>query len=848
MFARLITWTISALALVGGGLMPATARAEPLIVEVRLNGVASDVLLFDKTRDVISAPPATLAALGIKGAEADKPVDLADLPGVSHHLDAQTQTLEITAPPEAMVSHRLSLLSGDAGPPERAAWGAALNYGLYGVVAEGQPAQLSLISEARLFGPAGMFSNSFTLRRARGDPAAGLRRLDTTYIRDDYARSRRLAVGDFVSASLPWTTPARAAGVSFSTDFSLRPDIITQPLPQLRGSSAAPSTVDVYMDGARRLTTQAPAGPFSVDAAPMVDGRGQVTMVVTDALGRQSTQTFAFYSASELLRGGTSAFAMEAGALRVDYGGDNDRYRDRFASGVGRRGFTDALTGEFRVGASSRVRNFGLGLSAKAGEVALFQAAFDVSDGPRRQGAQVYLAARRDTGAYSIFAMSRRRTGGYADFAVPDDHLARSESLAGASVQLKRWGALSATYSDIRTPGGGFQVANLSWSRALGQISLRGGALQTFGRKRATAISVGLAMPLGGGRFATASANRRGSTTRLGAEVSSPAVMGEGWGWRVLGEASQGSRDPGRLEAEARRETALGEVGLGVSRAGSTTAARAYGSGALVWMGGHVQAAAQIGDSFALIETGQPDIEIRVENRSVGHTDAKGRLLAVRLAPQIANRISVQAESVPLSDVIEAPEKAVRPPRGAGVVVSLPIRQSLAATLVLTDPAGEPLPPGLAVRVNGRESGVTGYDGEAFVTGLESRNTIEVIDKTGSCRLEVSHVPMSGALARLGPLACVPASPDLPDDRSRRVADSGPGGSELRRPDRSGGLRDLRAERIAGPGYERLRRGKVQLFGLRLHRLYVHYRDRFRGLGGDHRQTYAQVRPIVRGP
>ena len=841
------------MATIAGLLLAATpAAAEPLIVQVRLNGVdTGEVLRFDLEDGQVKAPPSTLDAVGLRSADDltdSGDVALHDLPGVDYRLDRTSETLDITAGAERLISHILSQPHHPFQPPDRAAWGAVLNYGVYAVAGAGQAAQVSAISEARLFGPLGVLSNSFTLRHAPGDANDGYRRLDTTYELNDYEHARRFVVGDFITASLPWTTPVRGAGISLSTDFSLRPDIVTQPLPQLRSAVNTPSTVDVYVDGARRFTSKAPAGPFAVDGVPTVDGSGRLTMVVTDALGRQTTQTLSFYAASELLRAGTSAFALEVGALRHDYGGEGDGYGDPFATATARRGLTDNFTAELHAAASPRVRSVGLGLVASVKGAAVVSAAVNASDSAQGSGAQLYLAVRRETPTYSLFATTRQSTSQFRDMGREEtEPIRRAETLAGAAFRAGRWGAISATYSDMRSDKDAFRVTNIGWSRGFGRVSLHADALSTAGSRRDTVVSVGLSLPLGGGRSASAYAAARGSGVSASADVIQTPVDDKGWGWRLSGAAASGANDPPRLEGEARRDTDHGEFGLGLSGSSAGPAARAYGSGALIWMGGAPRAVRQVGESFALIETGEPNIGVSVENRPIGHTDADGRLLAVKLSPQIASRVSLEAETVPLSDVIDAPVAAVRPPRGAGVLVRMPVRHAAAAMATFVNPSGEPLRVGLEVSVNGRPSGIIGFDGAAYLVGLEPHNILEIQDQSGACRLEVSYAPSPGAPERLGPFTCRLDPPGDLEPASRRLADAGERVAELHRSDGSGSLRNLQGDDGERQRLDRVRGGEVHLLRAGLHRLYLLYRDRLRSFGFGQRQTLAQNRPVQRG-
>ena len=76
------------------------------------------------------------------------------------------------------------------------------------------------------------------------------------------------------------------AGFQVTTDFTVRPDLVTYPVPHLSGNAAVPSTVDILINGSRVGEGRVAAGDFAVSGAPIVNGSGTVDVVLRDALGR----------------------------------------------------------------------------------------------------------------------------------------------------------------------------------------------------------------------------------------------------------------------------------------------------------------------------------------------------------------------------------------------------------------------------------------------------------------------------------------------------------------------------------------------------------------------------------
>lgn len=75
--------------------------------------------------------------------------------------------------------------------------------------------------------------------------------------------------------------------------------------------------------------------------------------------------------------------------------------------------------------------------------------------------------------------------------------------------------------------------------------------------------------------------------------------------------------------------------------------------------------------------------------------------------------------------------------------------------LVLVNEAGEPLPLGSRVRLSDSETEAwVGYDGEAYLDALQTRNSLQVETTAGSCRVEFDYPADTQGIPRIGPLRC----------------------------------------------------------------------------------------------
>ena len=127
---------------------------------------------------------------------------------------------------------------------------------------------------------------------------------------------------------------------------------------------------------------------------------------------------------------------------------------------------------------------------------------------------------------------------------------------------------------------------------------------------------------------------------------------------------------------------------------GGRTQAAAQASGALVLMDGVVTPSRRINDSFALVSTGAPDVDVLHENRKLGKTGSSGHLLVPDLVPYQANRVSIDVENLPVDTRLESTKAVVVPQSRSGVVANFQLERYVAATVILKTPDGQFLPPG----------------------------------------------------------------------------------------------------------------------------------------------------------
>lgn len=321
-------------------------------------------------------------------------VNVSRLKDVRAEYDSTGQRLLLNVPRE-WVSARVTPFSGQmARSTPHFGKGALLNYDFYTNHTEHSGGQASLWHELRYFDDRGSLSSTGYVRKNLSGGSGqqeGYVRYDTTLMITDEEDATTWTAGDVISDALSWSSSVRMGGISYGRDFSLRPDLVTWPLPEFSGEAAVPTSVDLFVNGYRAGSTRLQPGPFTLTNLPYINGAGDAVLVTTDALGRQVSTTMPFYVTSDLLRQGLSDGAMTLGSLRRNYGIENFDYGPAAGSGSYRYGLTDWLTLEGHVEGAEKLALGGAGTIVKLGRLGVVNSAWTQSKMRGDTGGQLKL-------------------------------------------------------------------------------------------------------------------------------------------------------------------------------------------------------------------------------------------------------------------------------------------------------------------------------------------------------------------------------------------------------------------------------------------------------------------------
>ena len=702
-------------------------------------------------------------------------IDVNQLAEVKAEYDERRQRLLLTVPPAWLPGQVIG--KDQRGPryPGRASNGALLNYDFYATRTDNAGSRLSSWNELRVFGPSGQFStNGVYTQQLEGGVSGqqeGYIRYDTWFSNEDENDAISWRAGDLVTDALSWSNSVRLGGVQIARDFSVRPDLVTYPLPAFSGQAAVPSSVDLFINGYRSTQANVQPGPWSLTNVPFVNGAGDAVITTTDAVGRQVTTTLPFYVSSSLLRQGLSDYSFSAGAIRENYGLENFDYGAAAASGSYRYGLTDWLTLESHAEGSDSVATGGAGGLVKLGSWGVVNGALAQSQMEGKPGTQYSWGYQYNNSWFSLGTQHVLRTADYGNLALVGSRgdsantsysLARRSAQYTASVSLNQYGSLGLAYFDIAGGSGDrTRLWNLSWSKNLwGNSSLYISASRDQ-EQGDWSGAISLVIPFGEQSSASVSYERDQQGNNNQRLYVSRAMPTDGGFAYDAAWANQGGDSRDYRQASLRYRNNKIDTSAGFYGDNDNTTQWADFTGSVVLMDNRVFAANDINDAFVVVKTDYPDVTVRYENQSMGRTDNQGYLLVPSISSYYGAKYDIDTLDLPADRTAPKVEQRFAVKRKSGYLLNFPVERLRAASVVLHDKQGQPLPISSQVLRPNQGTEYIGWDGIVWMENLSAENPIHVVTPDGrSCDTTLTIADgQPKALETYGPLTCDLPSP-----------------------------------------------------------------------------------------
>ncbi|SOE94303.1 Outer membrane usher protein [Burkholderia sp. D7] len=495
-------------------------------LEVEVNGQRTSMIAqFRELNGHLAAKGKDLDNIGLAldrlGIADTVEVQLDSIGGLRYTYDAARQTVSLEIPDNLRKPYTFNTRAQARTPPATSSRGLLINYDAY--AQSSTDAQLAIWSEERYFDPTGVFSNTGIMYLYRNDRR--YTRYDTSWSMSDPVALDTKQFGDTISSSLAWSRSVRIGGFQWRSNFALRPDLVTFPVPAFAGSAVVPSSVDLYINSVRQYSGNVPSGPFIVNNVPGITGGGQATVITRDALGRTVATSLPLYVDTRLLATGLSSYSFEAGFLRRSYGLDSFDYDPRPAvSGSARYGVNDLLTVEAHTEATSGLYNAGGGALVRLGMAGVVNGSLSASAG-RLAGTQASLGYELVEPHFSIDAQTIRAFGNYGDLAARDGTpVPTATDRVTLALPLFASQTFSVSYIGFKFPQAQpSQIGSASYTVNFGNLaSLNLSAYQDFKQHDSRGVFLSVSFSLGRNTSVNANVGRQNGQSNYNVNATRP--------------------------------------------------------------------------------------------------------------------------------------------------------------------------------------------------------------------------------------------------------------------------------------------------------------------------------------
>lgn len=757
-----------------------------LLLAVILNGSSTgELLAVQQLSDGhFTASAGDLRLLRIKvpaGIEDTAPQALNELPGIRVQYNEAAQTLALSLPESQLNAYAVNMGEPSQTPDFtqiNAAPAAILNYGVYHSRTEGKN-QLAGSAEALFSGRMGVISTSGLYNDSGNYNGRKQVRLDSYWRYINPESVRTYTAGDFVSNALAWNSSVRLAGFQWASAFEQRSDLVTVALPEFSSSAALPSTLDLFVNQQKVYSGTVPSGPFELKSLPYVSG-GNVTLVATDATGRQITTTQPYYYTASLLQPELFQFSLDVGVPRFNYGSKNDDYDNTlFAANSLRYGLNRSATLESHSEFSADgLANLGAAVSHGLGGYGVINSSWSASRYEDYTGQKASLSIEGRIAGVQMYAGTVRTFEDYFDLArVSSTRLARRNTLdrvpgetgyrlgntAQASI-VDRFGfnmtpfdrlATNMSYNRIVSQNDETRTLNVSVSRALTQRSnLSANLYSDLNHSGQYGAFLTFNMALGGNINAAAGVSRDNGLTGFSQRISGIADQRQGAvGWGVANTTYQGRDD--QRNAYMSYRSGLAQLRAQINQYGSATNSELSAEGALLASDSGMFATNKIGDAYTLVKNAGPNVDVLQGGIRMATTNSNGSALLPNIRPYYNQVVSIDPATLPDGWEADVTERTALSGYRQGTVVDFGSRINHAAILVLQDGHGRPIAPGYQARQENGEASLVGYEGQLYVKGLMAHNRVTVdLGPAGQCSAYFDYDLKGPVQPMIGPVRC----------------------------------------------------------------------------------------------
>jgi outer membrane usher protein len=564
-------------------------------------------------------------------------------------------------------------------------------------------------------------------------------RAETYFQKDMPLRMKKIIIGDSISSAGSWSRPVRFGGITWSSDFGLNSGFVSIAAPSIYGSTALPSTIDVFIDNQKRQSNSVNAGPFKIDDFPTMTGTGLINIVVEDALGVETISTQRYYSTPRLLRKNLNEFSFETGMERKNYGFENNSYENPFIAVTLRRGFDEfTLEGRTEIQASRQAAGFDIATLIK--KYAVVHLALAASKAEGKKGLHSIFGIEHSSKYINSNLLLENYGRDFVQMGATDNetNIRQKKIIAfGINIYKNIW-LNTSVISQTNWNSDKFNLISTSFALPLTQsISLNSYASKKISGDQSYTISLKVVVQFSRLRslVINSTQNTRGKINN-NVQFNHDIVDSNGAGYRISVDDSEEKQ----VFASVSAYTPINKIVLDATTFKSVRSFRLRTSGSVGLLGGMPFASKKIGHgSFAIVKVAdEPNINVYQSNRKIARTNSNGLALLPNILPYQKNKISIKPEELPFNLHINETSKLITPSARSGIFVNLKINKVNSRLVKVVNASGNIIP--IGAKINMLPSNTVffvGKRGQAYLTGLSNNNTILVSFQGGSCSADI---------------------------------------------------------------------------------------------------------------
>lgn len=556
---------------------------------------------------------------------------------------------------------------------------------------------------------------------------------------DSYARTEKVAnrsylqLGDSAYSSGLTGRSIRLTGLSFGRGIAINPSYLPYSYTSVNGTSVVPSTMEVFVNQQLLQKQSIDAGPFSFTNMAGPIGYGEYNVLIRDALGRVQVAAQPFYNSLSLIAKDFVEYEVNIGRIRDNYGLANYKFGGLAQVASLRYGLAENFTvgGQLLHGPGSA--SFGVKPVYRIGTFGIVDGTFQLDRDRHRTWS---VGVEHATNRYSMRVQYANAQEAYGDVLVDSHFPMPQRTLAIAATYRLKTGSVSASHVDTAGQIQGKTVLDSLTVQYPVNTNLTLVATASSGRNNSQAnnsIFIGAVISFGNGVSAFASVTSTPDGTSSQSSISQSPGAARGFGYEL---AMVKPPNAAYVQGLATWNADLFRGELEANNKG--TAELRLRTGAVFTKDSFLMGRPSA-DAFVLVDTsGVAGVEVGGPSDRYVTTNEHGFALFPGLSSNVAQKLSVNVESLPLDIAVSDEQKQVLPPT-MGIVRARFVLSKVNPVMVhLRDTEDTPVSKGSAVLIGERDRGVIGSEGSLYLSSPVGINRIAVNTKKGECVFDLT--------------------------------------------------------------------------------------------------------------